>query len=75
MPCLTLRDNTERPATISEGTNTLAGTDPAAIVALARAVLETGGKRGRLPALWDGHAAARIAAVTVPWLAARRGTR
>lgn len=75
VPCLTLRDNTERPATISEGTNTLAGTDPAAIVALARALLETGGKHGRLPALWDGHAAARIAAVTVPWLAARRGTR
>ncbi|MBE3024665.1 UDP-N-acetylglucosamine 2-epimerase (non-hydrolyzing) [Janthinobacterium sp. BJB1] len=74
VPCLTLRDNTERPATISEGTNTLAGTDPAAIVALARATLDTGGKRGRLPALWDGHAAARIAAVTVPWLAARRGT-
>ncbi|WP_086148451.1 non-hydrolyzing UDP-N-acetylglucosamine 2-epimerase, partial [Janthinobacterium sp. GW458P] len=51
VPCLTLRDNTERPATISEGTNTLAGTDPAAIVALARATLDTGGKRGRLPAL------------------------
>lgn len=72
VPCLTLRENTERPVTVSEGTNTLAGTDPATILALARTVLETGGKRGRIPHLWDGHAAERIAAVIVPWLAARR---
>ena len=70
VPCLTLRDNTERPVTVSDGTNTLAGTHPPTILALARAILETGGKRGRLPPLWDGHAAARIAAVIVPWLAA-----
>ncbi|SDA56675.1 MULTISPECIES: non-hydrolyzing UDP-N-acetylglucosamine 2-epimerase [unclassified Janthinobacterium] len=71
VPCLTLRDNTERPVTVSDGTNTLAGTHPPTILALARAILETGGKRGRLPPLWDGHAAARIAAAIVPWLAAR----
>ena len=70
VPCLTLRDNTERPVTVSDGTNTLAGTHPPTILALARAILETGGKRGRLPSLWDGHAAARIAAAIVPWLAA-----
>ena len=70
VPCLTLRDNTERPVTVSDGTNTLAGTHPPTILALARAILETGGKRGRLPPLWDGHAAACIAAVIVPWLAA-----
>ena len=70
VPCLTLRDNTERPVTVSDGTNTLAGTHPPTILALARAILETGGKRGRLPPLWDGHAAARIAAAIVPWLAA-----
>ncbi len=57
VPCLTLRASTERPVTVSDGTNTLAGTDPAAILALARAILETGGKRGRIPPLWDGHAA------------------
>ncbi|MDZ5633594.1 non-hydrolyzing UDP-N-acetylglucosamine 2-epimerase [Janthinobacterium sp. GMG1] len=74
VPCLTLRDNTERPITVSAGTNTLAGTQPAAILALARGILDTGGKRGRLPPLWDGHAAERIAAVIAPWLAARRGT-
>ncbi|MGK5080784.1 non-hydrolyzing UDP-N-acetylglucosamine 2-epimerase [Janthinobacterium sp. HLX7-2] len=72
VPCLTLRDNTERPVTVAEGTNTIAGTDPATIVALARAILDTGGKRGRIPPLWDGHAAERIAAAIVPWLAARR---
>ncbi|STR23636.1 UDP-N-acetylglucosamine 2-epimerase [Janthinobacterium lividum] len=74
VPCLTLRDNTERPVTVTEGTNTLAGTDPAAILALARDILETGGKQGRIPPLWDGHAATRIAAVIAPWLAAHRGT-
>ena len=73
VPCLTLRANTERPVTVSAGTNTLAGTQPATILALARAILETGGKRGRIPPLWDGHAAERIAAVIAPWLAARRG--
>ena len=72
VPCLTLRDNTERPVTVSEGTNTIAGTQPTAIVALARAILDTGGKRGRIPPLWDGQAAWRIAAIIVPWLAARR---
>ncbi|PKV44117.1 UDP-N-acetylglucosamine 2-epimerase (non-hydrolysing) [Janthinobacterium sp. 61] len=73
VPCLTLRISTERPVTVSDGTNTLAGTDPAAILALSRAILETGGKRGRIPPLWDGHAATRIAAVIAPWLAVRRG--
>lgn len=73
VPCLTLRANTERPVTVSAGTNTLAGTQPATILALARAILETGGKRGRIPPLWDGHAAERIATVIAPWLAARRG--
>ncbi|MDN2700735.1 UDP-N-acetylglucosamine 2-epimerase (non-hydrolyzing) [Janthinobacterium sp. SUN100] len=73
VPCLTLRDTTERPVTVSDGTNTLAGTQPAAMLSLARGILDTGGKRGRLPPLWDGHAAERIAAVVAPWLAARRG--
>ena len=74
VPCLTLRANTERPVTVSAGTNTLAGTQPATILSLARGILDTGGKRGRIPPLWDGHAAERIAAVIAPWLAARRGT-
>jgi UDP-N-acetylglucosamine 2-epimerase (non-hydrolysing) len=59
VPCVTLRDNTERPVTVTEGTNILAGTEPAAIVAAARAALADG-RKGRRPALWDGHAADRI---------------
>ena len=70
VPCITLRENTERPVTIEEGTNTLAGQDPARIVALSREILATGGKRGRIPALWDGHAAPRIAASLRAWLTA-----
>lgn len=62
VPCLTLRDNTERPITISEGTNTLVGRDTGAILTAARQILETGGKRGRIPEYWDGHAADRIVA-------------
>jgi UDP-N-acetylglucosamine 2-epimerase (non-hydrolysing) len=60
VPCLTLRENTERPITISQGTNLLVGTDPAKIVAAATKILKGDGKTGRIPALWDGHAAERI---------------
>jgi UDP-N-acetylglucosamine 2-epimerase (non-hydrolysing) len=63
VPCLTLRENTERPITISEGTNLLIGTDPAKILAAAQAVLAGKGKPGRIPALWDGHTAERIVEV------------
>jgi UDP-N-acetylglucosamine 2-epimerase (non-hydrolysing) len=63
VPCLTLRENTERPITIDEGTNVLVGTDPAAIEAAAIVILDNGGKTGRRPTLWDGHAAARIVEV------------
>jgi UDP-N-acetylglucosamine 2-epimerase (non-hydrolysing) len=71
VPCLTIRENTERPITIAEGTNTLVGTDASRIVAAARDVLATGGKRGRQPELWDGHAAERIASHLAAWLAGR----
>jgi UDP-N-acetylglucosamine 2-epimerase (non-hydrolysing) len=60
VPCLTLRDSTERPITVSEGTNQVVGTDPRTIVRAARQVLE-GGAEPRCPALWDGNAAGRIA--------------
>jgi UDP-N-acetylglucosamine 2-epimerase (non-hydrolysing) len=60
VPCLTLRENTERPITISQGTNLLVGTDPGKIVAAARDTLAGRGKAGRVPPLWDGHAATRI---------------
>lgn len=71
VPCLTLRENTERPITIAEGTNTLCGTDARRIVDEAMEILATGGKRGRAPELWDGHAAERIALHLAGWIAAR----
>lgn len=60
VPCLTLRESTERPVTVAEGTNTIVGTEPATILPLLAEVLRSGGKRGRRPELWDGHAADRI---------------
>jgi UDP-N-acetylglucosamine 2-epimerase (non-hydrolysing) len=63
VPCLTIRENTERPITVDEGTNLLVGTDPARIVAEARRILRGEGKQGRRPSLWDGRAAERIVAV------------
>jgi UDP-N-acetylglucosamine 2-epimerase (non-hydrolysing) len=60
VPCLTLRENTERPVTISQGTNTLVGTDPARILAEVRRILQVPSKSEQIPELWDGHAAERI---------------
>ena len=62
VPCLTLRTNTERPITIQEGTNELVGRDRELILAKTRDILATGGKSGRVPELWDGRSAERIAA-------------
>ena len=59
-PCLTIRENTERPITITEGTNTLVGAGHAKIVAEAQRVIEGRGKKGRVPKYWDGKAAERI---------------
>jgi UDP-N-acetylglucosamine 2-epimerase (non-hydrolysing) len=61
IPCLTLRENTERPITVTVGTNRIVGTDPAKIVREAFAALDEKSKRPhRIPPLWDGHAAERI---------------
>ena len=60
IPCLTLRQNTERPVTITQGTNLLVGTDPVNIVSAARKSLAGESKAGRIPPLWDGHSAERI---------------
>lgn len=60
VPCITIRENTERPVTVDEGSNVLVGTDPVRIVAEARKVLRGEGKQGRRPMFWDGKAAERI---------------
>lgn len=61
VPCLTLRENTERPVTVEVGTNIIVGTDPERIQQAADRVLDGQGKQGRIPELWDGHASERIA--------------
>jgi UDP-N-acetylglucosamine 2-epimerase (non-hydrolysing) len=60
VPCLTLRENTERPATVEQGTNEVVGVDPDRILAAARSVIEKPGRQYPCPPLWDGKAAERI---------------
>ncbi len=68
VPCITLRENTERPVTVEQGTNTIVGTDADKIRSVFKDTLNTGGKSGRVPELWDGHAAQRIAEILVNWV-------
>jgi UDP-N-acetylglucosamine 2-epimerase (non-hydrolysing) len=63
VPCLTIRENTERPETVEEGTNVLVGPNRMRIVREGEAILEGRGKRGRVPENWDGHAAQRVVRV------------
>ncbi len=63
VPCLTLRSNTERPITVTMGTNVLVGQDSAKLTSELSAILDGQAKRGAIPPLWDGHAAERIADV------------
>ncbi len=60
VPCLTMRENTERPVTVERGTNRLVGSDPAAILAASCEILDGEARPGRKPELWDGRAAERI---------------
>jgi UDP-N-acetylglucosamine 2-epimerase (non-hydrolysing) len=70
VPCLTLRENTERPITVEQGTNTVVGRDRPALLRGVDAILAGDGKSGRRPERWDGHAAERIAADLWAWLSA-----
>jgi UDP-N-acetylglucosamine 2-epimerase (non-hydrolysing) len=63
VPCLTLRENTERPVTVSLGTNVLVGRDPDKLRSELSRVLAGNAKKGTIPPLWDGHAGERIAAL------------
>jgi UDP-N-acetylglucosamine 2-epimerase (non-hydrolysing) len=68
IPCLTIRDNTERPITVTVGTNRLVGTRPDRIVAEAREALKHGANGAKVPDRWDGQAASRIAQVIAKFL-------
>ena len=68
VPCFTIRENTERPITVEQGTNTMVGVNPAAIMQGVEDVLAGRGKNGRNPEYWDGRAAERIAADLASWL-------
>ena len=73
VPCLTLRNNTERPVTVEAGTNRLVGTDPCDIIAAAQRVLDAPRPGPMVPELWDGRAAGRITTVLTDYFE-RRGT-
>jgi UDP-N-acetylglucosamine 2-epimerase (non-hydrolysing) len=60
VPCLTLRENTERPITVRQGTNRVVGSDPNRIIEEANAVLKQWTGKARRPKFWDGRAAQRI---------------
>ena len=69
VPCITLRENTERPITVTEGTNTIVGSDSDRIIDCFNDVMATGGKSGRIPELWDGKSAIRISESIREWYA------
>ena len=73
VPCLTMRENTERPITVDEGTNTMVGRNVQAIRDGVSEILAGRGKQGRVPENWDGRAAQRIAADLYRWLLAGAG--
>lgn len=72
VPCLTMRDSTERPITVEKGTNIIVGRDRELVLSLVDDVRNTGGKRGCIPDLWDGNAAVRIVAEIENWLHNRK---
>jgi UDP-N-acetylglucosamine 2-epimerase (non-hydrolysing) len=70
VPCITVRQNTERPVTVTEGTNRLVGNSTASLLEAMEETLSGRGKKGSRPGLWDGRAAERIADVVMEWAAA-----
>lgn len=72
VPCITLRENTERPITVSQGTNTIVGTDADAILQCYEDIMTSGGKVGCIPDLWDGMSAQRIVKTINSWASNER---
>ncbi len=67
VPCITMRENTERPITIEKGTNILGGNQGASIWLAVKNLMKAGGKSGAIPDLWDGKAAQRIVKIISSW--------
>ena len=65
VPCLTLRENTERPVTVQSGSNKIVGTDTENIVSAYNSVMKSQAKDSQIPPLWDGHAAERIVEILI----------
>jgi UDP-N-acetylglucosamine 2-epimerase (non-hydrolysing) len=65
VPCLTLRENTERPITVTKGTNRIVGQDPQLVRETVKSILNHQGQTGEMPELWDGHAADRIVQILI----------
>jgi UDP-N-acetylglucosamine 2-epimerase (non-hydrolysing) len=68
VPCLTLRENTERPATVEHGSNQVVGVDPERVLAAARSILQNPTHPAQRPPLWDGKAAPRVVAILLEHL-------
>jgi UDP-N-acetylglucosamine 2-epimerase (non-hydrolysing) len=75
VPCLTLRENTERPVTVESGTNQIVGRDPAKILSAAREILQADRREAHRPLLWDGHTAERIVQILLQELRPELATR
>jgi len=75
IPCLTLRNNTERPVTVEQGTNVVTGCDRKKIAREIRMVFSGNFKKGKVPLLWDGKAASRIVKILIRELGKRYGPR
>ena len=65
VPCITLRNNTERPVTVEQGTNLLVSTDKNAVIKMADAIIKNSKTDGKVPKLWDGKAAKRIVDILI----------
>lgn len=72
IPCMTLRDNTERPETVTMGTNELVGTNPESLPPFMARLLEGKWKGGRIPPLWDGKTGERIVRILEDWTRERK---
>ena len=75
VPCMTLRASTERPETVTVGTNELLGVDPASVAPAFDRLFDDGWKRGQIPEKWDGCAGERIISVLETILTGRQTER